>query len=52
MNDVSRLLDAVLFAAERHRNQRRKDKDASSYINHPLSLARLLAVDGGVTDMC
>jgi guanosine-3',5'-bis(diphosphate) 3'-pyrophosphohydrolase len=51
MNDVQRLLDAILFAAERHKNQRRKDHEASPYINHPLALARLLAVDGGVTDV-
>lgn len=49
--ELSRLLDAALFAAERHKDQRRKDKDASPYINHPLSLAKLLAVDGGVTDV-
>jgi len=26
---LTELLDAVMFAAERHRNQRRKDADAS-----------------------
>lgn len=51
MNDVSRLLDAALFAAERHKDQRRKDKAASPYINHPLTLAKLLSVDGGVSDV-
>lgn len=51
MNDISRLLAAISFAAERHKDQRRKDVDASPYINHPLSLARLLAVDGGITDV-
>lgn len=37
------LLDAVIFAAERHKNQRRKDAEASPYINHPIALAHLLA---------
>jgi guanosine-3',5'-bis(diphosphate) 3'-pyrophosphohydrolase len=44
------ILDAAAFAAEKHRDQRRKDKGASPYINHPIGLAALLANDGGVTD--
>ncbi|HEV2287189.1 MAG TPA: HD domain-containing protein [Steroidobacteraceae bacterium] len=40
---ISRILGAASFAAERHRDQRRKGKDASPYINHPLALASLLA---------
>lgn len=51
MNDVARLLDAANFAADRHRNQRRKDAEASPYINHPLGLATLLAVDAKVDDI-
>jgi len=31
--------------------QRRKDKDASPYINHPIAVAHLLADTGGVTDL-
>lgn len=42
------ILKAAQFAAEKHRNQRRKDVDASPYINHPLGLASVLAVEGGV----
>lgn len=49
MNAV--LLDAVMFAAERHKNQRRNDVDASPYINHPIALAHLLASTGGVDDL-
>jgi len=30
------LLETVNFAAEKHRNQRRKDPDATPYINHPI----------------
>lgn len=37
------ILRAAAFAAEKHRNQRRKDAEASPYINHPISLACLLA---------
>ena len=51
MTEHAQLLDAALFAAEKHRRQRRKDADASPYINHPLALAQLLATTGGVTDM-
>jgi len=41
---------AVAFAADKHRNQRRKDADASPYINHPIALANILANEGGVDD--
>jgi guanosine-3',5'-bis(diphosphate) 3'-pyrophosphohydrolase len=44
------LIGALHFAADKHRNQRRKDKDASPYINHPIALAKILAVEGGVED--
>ena len=50
MSDTTLILRAAEFAALKHRNQRRKDADASPYINHPLALARLLAEDAGVTD--
>lgn len=42
------IVKAAQFAAEKHKNQRRKDADASPYINHPLALASVLAVEGGV----
>ena len=50
MDDVATLLDAIHFAADKHRYQRRKDPDSTPYINHPLSLAELLARVGGVRD--
>lgn len=50
MGDLTMILRAASFAAVKHRNQRRKDADASPYINHPIELARVLAEDGGVTD--
>lgn len=44
------IVKAALFAAEKHKNQRRKDVAASPYINHPLALANVLAVEGGIED--
>jgi guanosine-3',5'-bis(diphosphate) 3'-pyrophosphohydrolase len=48
--DLILILDAASFAADKHRRQRRKDADASPYINHPLALADILAREGGVSD--
>jgi guanosine-3',5'-bis(diphosphate) 3'-pyrophosphohydrolase len=44
------ILRAVAFAAHKHRDQRRKDKEASPYINHPIELAHVLWNEGGVRD--
>lgn len=44
------LIKATAFAAYKHRNQRRKDADASPYINHPIVLADVLANEGNVED--
>ena len=44
-------LKALVFAADKHRNQRRKDADASPYINHPIALANILVNEGGITDI-
>ena len=48
--EITLLMDALAFSAHKHRNQRRKDVDASPYINHPIALARMLAVEGGISD--
>jgi guanosine-3',5'-bis(diphosphate) 3'-pyrophosphohydrolase len=48
--DLQRVIDAAAFAAEAHRHQRRKDAEASPYINHPLALMRILSMEGGVED--
>jgi guanosine-3',5'-bis(diphosphate) 3'-pyrophosphohydrolase len=45
-----RLLRAIDFAARKHRDQRRKDEEASPYINHPIAVSLLLAEIGGVVD--
>jgi len=44
------LLKALAFAAHKHRDQRRKDRDSSPYINHPIALAKVLVNEGGVFD--
>jgi guanosine-3',5'-bis(diphosphate) 3'-pyrophosphohydrolase len=44
------LIAAIAFAADKHRNQRRKDAEASPYINHPIALANLLANEAGIDD--
>jgi GTP diphosphokinase / guanosine-3',5'-bis(diphosphate) 3'-diphosphatase len=43
-------IKAMAFAAEKHKNQRRKDVDASPYINHPIALANVLANEGGIAN--
>ena len=48
--DLLTLLRAADFAARKHRDQRRKDRCAPPYINHPIQVARLLAEVGGVGD--
>ena len=44
------IVDALAFASHAHRDQRRKGVEASPYISHPIALARILAVEGGVDD--
>ena len=44
------ILRALAFAAHKHRDQRRKDPQASPYINHPIALANVLRNEGGVED--
>jgi guanosine-3',5'-bis(diphosphate) 3'-pyrophosphohydrolase len=47
---IGLILKALEFAAQKHRDQRRKDAQASPYINHPIALASVLAREGGITD--
>ncbi len=47
---MKQLMTALAFAANKHRNQRRKDAEASPYINHPIALANLLLNEAGVED--
>lgn len=46
---MKKLILAANFAANKHRDQRRKDREGSPYINHPLSLAFVLTNE--VTDI-
>lgn len=48
MEDI--VLEATNFAAVKHINQRRKNKDRSPYINHPIEVAHLIANIGHVKD--
>ena len=50
-SDPALLLQALQFSAERHRDQRRKDQNASPYINHLIEVASVLANVGGVADI-
>lgn len=43
MQTITKALD---FAAEKHRDQRRKDKYASPYINHPIDVLNILVQSG------
>lgn len=49
-NDLPLILKALEFASVKHRDQRRKDKEASPYINHPIALAAVLNREGAVSD--
>ena len=41
---------ALEFASRKHSTQRRKDPAASPYINHPIALVSILAVEEGIHD--
>lgn len=50
-NPLGAFAKAVAFAADKHRNQRRKCAEASPYINHPIALANEGGIDH-VTVLC
>jgi len=50
-SDISLFLKAIKFSAEKHRRQRRKDQQASPYINHPIEVADILWTIGNVNDV-
>jgi len=50
MPHLTTLFDALHFAADQHRDQRRKDVGATPYINHCIALAELLVRVGQVDD--
>ena len=47
----NRIVEAAHFAAIKHKSQRRKDVDKTPYINHPLALANVLAVECDIDDV-
>lgn len=49
-DDIGLIIQALAFAAHKHRDQRRKDVKASPYINHPIAVAHVLYHEGGVSD--
>ena len=50
-SELKLLIKAISFAADKHKDQRRKDKEASPYINHPIGLVEVLVEVGKVTDI-
>ena len=48
--DLATVLEALAFAAHKHRDQRRKGAAASPYINHPIALANVLVREGAVSE--
>ena len=46
----SQIIEALRFAAEKHKDQRRKNVDETPYINHPIAVAEFLASVGGIED--
>jgi GTP diphosphokinase / guanosine-3',5'-bis(diphosphate) 3'-diphosphatase len=49
--DFSRFVSALMFCAEKHRNQRRKDAVQTPYLNHPIEVAEMLWNVGKVREM-
>ena len=47
---LGKIMRTLTFAATKHRDQRRKDAEASPYINHPIALATILANEVGIID--
>lgn len=48
---IDKLLEAISFAAIKHKDQRRKGANAEPYINHPLAVAKLLTDVANVYDI-
>ena len=45
---INQFVTALTFSAGKHRDQRRKDAEASPYINHPIALVDVLVNEGGI----
>ena len=49
--DLALLFEALYFAAEKHKKQRRKDSSKTPYINHPIAVAYYLCTRANVGDI-
>lgn len=49
-NIVVHLTKCINFAAIKHKHQKRKDKEGTPYINHPIGVGYILTHEAGVTD--
>ena len=49
-NTVSAIFASLRFAAERHRDHRRKGSDEAPYVNHLIAVADILLTTGAVAD--
>lgn len=51
MDENTRILvKSFNFAAVKHKDQRRKDKDQTPYINHPIGVAHIISEEAQITD--
>lgn len=50
-SQVTTILQAIDFAAQKHRDQRRKGRNCEPYINHPIEVAKLISEIGGISDI-
>ena len=51
ITNLSTLTRAMTFAADKHHNQKRKNKEQTPYINHPIRVVNLLTGIGKITDI-
>ena len=49
--DSAALVKCMNFAAIKHRDQRRKNKEQAPYINHPIGVAFILTDTGNIDDL-
>jgi GTP diphosphokinase / guanosine-3',5'-bis(diphosphate) 3'-diphosphatase len=49
-NLLQLIVKALAFSARKHRDQRRKDVEATPYVNHPITLMDILVNEGAVYD--
>ena len=50
-DEIQILLVSLRFSSEKHRNQRRKDPEASPYINHPIQVGETIWRVGKIYDI-